>query len=142
MIFQLIEALMVTLIVLIVVAVLIFLIGVFVTKWYAGRKGWDETFKTALIVNLVWFVLGIIISLIFSFAMPGLQSWIIDIIELIINIIIGAIVVMKIYNKEFGESLLFVIVIQIILFIIAIILGFILGFIIAMIILGSFTLGF
>lgn len=126
MILQL-EALVVTAIItLLLLGVIMFLIGVALTKWLAGSKGWNDSFKTALIINLLWFVLNLLIGLIFSFALPT-QTLIAQIITLIINIILGAVIVSKIYEKEFGESLVFVLIIQIILFIIGIIVGLILA---------------
>ena len=113
-----------------------FLIGVVITRLWARKKDWDDCFKTTLIVNLLWFVVSLIVSLVFAFGLSG-YDWLSSLISLIINLIIGAIIVSKLYDKEFGESLIFVIVIQIILFIIGLILGFILGFILALIIIGS-----
>ncbi len=117
--------------------VIMFLIGVAVTKWLAGRRGWDDSFKTALIVNLLWFVVSLIIKIceIMNFIFPS-SSWIGSVVILIINIILGLIIVSKVYEKELRESLVFVIIIQIILFIIASIVG--LGFILAFALVGLF----
>ncbi len=112
----------------ILIPVIMFLIGVAITKRLAGKKRWNDSFKTTLIVNLLWFVISFIISLIFSLVLPS-AGWIGSIVVLIITIILGSIIASKVYEKEFGESLIFVIIIQVILFILTILIGIILGFI-------------
>jgi hypothetical protein len=129
MLFQLDAAIITSIVTVIIVAIIIFLVGVKVTQWYAGKRGWDTSFRTAMIVNLIWLALDIVLGIVLP------QAWNpFGIVELVISILIGALVVMQIYSKEFGESIIFVIIIQLILFVIGIILVLILGAIIAIII--------
>lgn len=107
----------------IIIIVINFLIGVVVTRWWASKKEWDDPLKTALIINGIWFIIGLIFNIALSFV---LTAYITSIIVIIIDILLGAVVVSKFYKKKFGKSLIFVIVIQIILFIISSIVIFIL----------------
>jgi hypothetical protein len=109
---------------------LIFLLGVIITRWLAERKGFEDIYKPAIKVNLVWFAIGISIGIVTTFVIPE-ADWLSSLIGGIINIIVGIFLVKKIYRKESGESLVFVIEVQIILLILALILGFIFAFIIA-----------
>ncbi|MHA1508751.1 MAG: hypothetical protein ACTSO6_08620 [Promethearchaeota archaeon] len=118
----------------IILAIILLAIGVYVTRWYARKKEWDDSSSTAFIVNIIWLISGIPISALFTF-MFGV-GFLIDLFELVIAIIIGTIVVKYVYKKEFGESFVFVIVIQIILFLIGLLIGVILGAIFAVILLG------
>ncbi len=133
MIFQIGDILLAGLILDFVLWILIFLLGVLATRRYAEKKSWDDTLKTALEVNLVWFLIGISIGILTTFIMPE-ADWLSSILGGILNIIIGVIIVKKFYDKEFNESLKFVIIIQLILLLIAIILGYVLAALIAMII--------
>ncbi|MBD3338962.1 MAG: hypothetical protein GF353_07630 [Candidatus Lokiarchaeota archaeon] len=96
------------------------------TKWWAGKKGWSTDLKPALILNLFWLVINILLG-----------GFFFGIIALIINIIVGGFLASKLYNKEFGESIVFVIVVLIILFIIWIIIFIIISAIVIVAILGS-----
>lgn len=109
----------------IIASIIIFIIGVIVTKWWAGRKDWSTEWKPALILNLFWLVINIAL---------GWLLW--GIIALIINIIVGGWIATKLYEKELKESIIFVIVIIIILFIIWIILVLILTVVIVVTVLG------
>ncbi len=106
--------------------IIIAVIGIFLTRWYAKKKEWSDSLLTAFIVNLIWLLTNIPISLlvVFLFGANFLsEHWVtyflFGIVELVIAIIIGAIVVKIIYKKEFGESFVFVIVVKIVLFLIA-----------------------
>lgn len=117
------------------VTLLVFFIGVFVTKWYAKKKGWEESLKTALVVNAIWTVLFFVIGLISNvvFGEFGMTA---SIIILVVNSLVGAVIISKFYNKEFKESFMFTLVVQIILFLIALLLGFIFGITIGLVFIG------
>ncbi len=115
----------------IVLAIAMFIIGIFVTRWYARKKKWSDSLLTAFIVNLIWLLTNIPISMLVDFLFGA--NFLFGIVELVIAIIIGAIVVKIVYKKEFGESFVFVIVVQIVLFLIAILVGVVLGIIISII---------
>ncbi|MHA1466705.1 MAG: hypothetical protein ACTSP6_01335 [Promethearchaeota archaeon] len=123
------------LIIMSIIALLVFLIGVFVTKWYAKKKGWEASLKTAVVVNLVWTILFFLIGLIFNifFGEFGLTA---SIAILVINSLVGAVIVSKFYDKEFGESFMFTLVVQVILFLIALLLGFIFGITLGLVLIG------
>lgn len=111
----------------ITVSIIVFIIGMYTMRWYAKKKGWDDSIKTAFIVNIVLLILNIPINLLFYFQFG--DNLITGVISLVINIIIGVMAVMILYKKKFRDSFLFVFVIQLILFTITPILSFIKGFI-------------
>jgi len=100
---------------------ILFLTGTYMMQKYAKSKTWDESYKLALKINLIWLasslVVGILISL---FAGDNI---LIDFLRFGINMVVGIIMVKKLYKKTPTESLSFVLMLQVILFIIAIILG-------------------
>lgn len=112
----------------IVIWIIIFLVGVFVTRWRARKKGWNEELKPALLLNLFWLIIGIVCNFI---PLVGF------IIALIINLFIGAYVASKLYEKEYGESLVFIIIVWIFLIIIWVILFLIIIVIVLAIVLGG-----
>ena len=114
-----------SIIIAIIASIIIFIIGVIVTRWWAGRKDWSKEWKPALILNLFWLVINIAL---------GWLWW--GIIALIVNIILGGWIATKLYEKELKESIIFVIVIIIILFVIFIILVLILTVAIVITVLG------
>ena len=116
----------------IALAIIMFIIGIFVTRWYARKKDWSNSLLTAFIVNIIWLITNFISSTLVELLFGA--NFLFGIVELVIAIIIGAIVVKIIYKKEFGESFVFVIVIQILLFLIAILIGIVLGIIIGFIV--------
>jgi hypothetical protein len=112
----------------IVIWIIIFLVGVVVTRWRARKKGWNAELKPALLLNLFWLIIGILCNFI---PLVGF------IIALIIDLFIGAIVAGKLYDKKYGESLVFIIIVWIFLIIIWIILTIILVVIILAVVLGT-----
>jgi len=109
----------------IIAGIILFIIGVIVTRWWAGRKEWSKDWRNALLLNLFWLVINIAL---------GWFWW--GIIALIINIIVGGWIASKLYEKELKESLIFVLVVIIILFVIWIILVLILTIVIVVTVLG------
>jgi hypothetical protein len=110
----------------VIVAIIVFFIGVFITKWWAGRKGWDDSLKPALILNLFWLVINIALG------------WLLyGIIALIINIIVGGLIAAKLYKKENGESIIFCLVVLIIIFIFWIIITIIIVAILVVVMIGA-----
>jgi len=115
----------------ITVSIIIFITGIYTMKWYAKKKRWDGSIKTAVIVNIILLILNIPINILLYFIFG--DNLITNVISLVINITFGIMVVMKLYKKKFWDSFLFNIVIQLILFPIILILSFIIGFIIFLI---------
>ncbi len=79
------------------------MIGTLITKWWAGRKNWNDSFFIALAVNFLLFIIILIISFLFASFLIG--SW----IGFIIDCILGGFIVSKLYKLEFIESLSFTI---------------------------------
>ncbi|TFG07099.1 MAG: hypothetical protein EU539_05940 [Promethearchaeota archaeon] len=101
-------------------AFIVFIPGLLITLLWAKKKDWEGGIKPALILNVVWLIVNVIIGW-FSFL----------VIALVINIIIGGFLASKLYDKELGESFSFCLVVFIIIFVIWIILVLIIGFILA-----------
>ena len=115
----------------ILIWIILFIVGILVTKWRARKKGWNEEWKPAIILNLFWLVVGIVCVFIpYGF-----------IVSLIICLFVGAIVASKLYEKEYGESLVFIIIVWIFLIIIYIILIVILLVIVVAVIIGAGAAG-
>jgi len=113
---------------------ILFIAGTFMMQRYAKSKTWDDSYKLALVINLIWLVSSLFVGI--SISIFAGDNALIDIIRFGINTVVGIIVVMKLYKKTSGESIHFVLVLQIILFIIAIIFGYIFNGIIALVVLG------
>jgi len=115
-------------------SVILFIAGTFMTQMYAKSKNWDESYKLALVTNLIWLILNLSISIPINIILG--DEGFIDLIRFGVNVVVGVIVVMKLYKKTVGESIYIVLMLQIISFIIAIILGYIFNGIIAFVVLG------
>ncbi len=115
----------------VLIALIILLIGTYFMRWYARKKDWGGSLKTAFVVNLLWFVIDLSLGTYFLFAVG--ESLLVDAIRIIINIILGTILVMILYKRKVGESLILVIVVSIVLFLLGFVLGFVFGVILAFI---------
>jgi polar amino acid transport system permease protein len=115
----------------IIVIIIIFFIGTYSMKWYAKKKRWADSIKTAIKINIILLIISSPISLLIFFIFSDILG--IYVISLVVNIIVGTILIMKFYKKKFKYSILFDIVIQLIIFPITIILGLIFGFILNLI---------
>ena len=79
------------------------MIGTLITKWWAGRKNWNDSFFIALSVNFLLFIIILIILVLFADFLIG------SLIGFIIDCILGGFIVSKLYKLEFIESLSFTI---------------------------------
>ncbi len=133
----------------VIISIIIFIIGIFLMRWYARKKEksltreihiekitqvWDKSLKTAVIVNLIWLVIDILIIILFNFLYT--DQIFIDLINVLINIFAGTIIVMRIYKLILRESFLFAAIVQLILFIFTLILSFLIT-----LLLGFFSAG-
>jgi len=124
--------------------IVIFLIGIYVMRWYAKKKSthytkvWDSSLKTAIIVNLAWLIISIPWSLTFHFMF--IENIFIELILSGINILVGFIIVIILYEKEVRDSFLFVVVIQLIILITSLALGFLIEIIKMFIISGNYEI--
>ncbi len=125
------RALVIGIVIALTVSITVFIIGMFTMRWYAKKKRWDNSIKTAFKVNVLLLIINIPANLLFYFYFG--DNFVTDIISLVINLIIGVMIVMLVYKKKFWDSFLFVFVIQLILFPITLILGFIIGFLLFLI---------
>ena len=113
------------------VSLILFAVGTYMTQKYAKSKTWDDSFKLALKINLIWLISSLSIGIPVSI-LAG-DTVLIDMLRFGINMVVGVILVMKLYKKTLGESIAFVLLIQIILYIAAILLGHLFNGIIAFI---------
>ena len=107
------------------------LVGTYFMRWYARKKDWGGSLKTAFVINLIWVVIDLSLGTYFLFAVG--DSLLVDAIRIINNIILGTILVMVLYKRKLGESLILVIVVSIILFLLGFVLGLLFGVILAFI---------
>ena len=116
------------------VSVIMFFIGILITKWRAAMKNLDNTYRPALILNLFWLGVNITIYTIFSFFPYGI--YLAFLISIGINIFLGSYLASSLYKKEYKDSLAFVSVILFFLFFIGLIVGLIVMVITSLIAVG------
>jgi len=114
-------------------SLVLFIAGTFMTQKYAKSKNWDESYKIALEINLIWLISSLAVSIPISIFLG--DEGFTDMIRFGVNMVLGIIVVRKLYKKTPIESFQLVLILQIILFIIAIIVGYIFNGIIAFVVL-------
>jgi oligopeptide/dipeptide ABC transporter ATP-binding protein len=90
-----------------IISLILFIYGIFFIRWYAKRRGWDESFGTAFIVSLLWFVINISLEIFFLYFFDNSIGFVP--LRIIPEIMIVSLVVSKYYNKKYLESLNFVI---------------------------------
>jgi polar amino acid transport system permease protein len=118
----------------IVFSIIIFVINIFVMRWYAQKKkknyqkDWDTSLKIAFKVNVIFLLIDfpIVIAFNFLFTEILILNLVIQFyIYLIINLFIGTFGVTKFYQKKIGEAFDFIVIVQLIIFLIAIVLVFV-----------------
>ena len=100
---------------------ILFAVGTYTMQMYAKSKTWDDSFKLALKINLIWLAVSLIVGI--SISLLAGDSVVLDFLRFGINMVVGIIMVKKHYKKTSMEALQCVFLIQIILYIIAIIFG-------------------
>jgi len=100
---------------------ILFAVGTYTMQMYAKSKSWDDSFKLAIKINLIWLASSLVVG--FSISLLAGDTILIDFIRIGVNMVVGIILVKKLYKKTLLESMSFVLVIQIVLYIIAIIFG-------------------
>jgi peptide/nickel transport system ATP-binding protein/oligopeptide transport system ATP-binding protein len=100
---------------------LLFLVGLFYIRWHINLNRWDKPFFTALIINITWFVIGMVAGLTI-YSLIG-QNLFTDLLIICINTIIGFCILI-IYKNERLRSLEIVGLTQICLFITTIFINF------------------
>ncbi|MBY8988034.1 MAG: amino acid ABC transporter permease [Candidatus Lokiarchaeota archaeon] len=121
----------------IVNSILIFLISIYIIRWYSRKKNvpsikqWDISFNKNIKVSLVWLIINISIAISFSLFIKNIRIYFLTqvCVYILSDIFIGTFIVRNIYKIKLAESFKFVFVIQLILFGISFILGYILAII-------------
>ncbi len=110
----------------VVILIIILILRALYTNWLATKLKWESSFRRAFLVNLVWIILLVVISLIVIFISSplfielGLTMDEIALIYLmvgflifIINVLIGIFIVHYFYEKEYWGSLVVTIIVVI-----------------------------
>ena len=110
----------------IVILIIILILRALYTNWLATKLKWESSFRRAFLVNLVWIIFLVVISLIVIFiASPlfielgltmdeiALVYLMIGFISFTINVIIGIFIVHYFYEKEYWGSLVVTIIVVI-----------------------------
>lgn len=121
----------------ILVSLVMFSIGILVTRWWTVFKNWNDSIKKAGILNLLWLIVNIVFYSIFNFVQNGI--FLALVISLLIHLFLGSLLAVYLYDKGYKESLVFIATILLYLFIIGIFVGFIALIIISLIFAGLVT---
>ena len=99
--------------------VILFLIGIFLVRWYAREKQWSPSLLKALITQIPWLVIQLLSVLIIVFLVNRnmINNLLFIFSQIIVISLIGMIIVRMVYGKKLLTSLVFMIVIQVILFV-------------------------
>jgi len=109
----------------IIVSILIFFCAIVFTRWYARRKVYDSSIRSAIQVSVIWLITDIALKFLILFILG--PNMIFDAIRVVIEVFVIAVVVMKIYNKDLPDNLiiikkalLFAAIVQVLLYIVTI----------------------
>ena len=109
----------------IIVSILIFFCAIVFTRWYARRKVYDSSIRSAIQVSVIWLITDIALKFLILFILG--PNMIFDAIRVVIEVFVIAVVVMKIYNKDLSDNLiiikkalLFAAIVQVLLYIVTI----------------------
>ena len=110
----------------IVILIMVLILRALYTNWLATKLKWESSFRRAFLVNLVWIILLVVMSLLIIFIAPplfigltltideiNLIYLIISFLIFIINVIIGIFIVHFFYEKEYWGSLVVAIIVVI-----------------------------
>jgi oligopeptide/dipeptide ABC transporter ATP-binding protein len=97
----------------VIIAIILFVLGIFLVDKYARVKDWETSLTKALIINIPWLIVNLALGLVYLF-LAG-TNIIID-FNILTFIIFGINPVMRFYKKGLKDSFLFALVIQIILY--------------------------
>lgn len=116
-------------------SILIFLISIYIIRWYSKKKNipsirvWDISFNKNIKLSLIWLMINISIAISLSLFINNILIYFLTqiCVYILIDIFIGSIIVRKLYKENLAESFKFVFSIQLILLGLSILLGFILA---------------
>jgi len=98
--------------------IILYVIGTFITKWYAKKKRWSPSLIKAFIAHLPWLLISLEFSILILFFPVNVNlSFLIPYIKITIISLVGMIVVSRIYERDLGVAVVFIVLIQIILFV-------------------------
>jgi len=112
-------------------SIILFLVGIFFIRWYARKKEWDASSRTAFRVSLLWFVINIPFEFFFLYFLGN--NIIFDPLRIAVEIIIISLVVATYYDKKYSESLMFLIIVQALLYLVGFIFNQLIGVLTTMI---------
>ena len=98
--------------------IILYVIGTFITRWYAKEKRWASSLIKELIVQLPWLVISLLSILALFFPVNEIFFIFLPFIKIVIISLVGMIVVSRIYEEGLGVAALCAFLIQIILFVI------------------------
>jgi len=110
---------MVEIILLVFTEIILFLVGLFYLRWHINLNRWDKPFFSALIINITWLIINIVLGLIFSSLIGDLSLIIIvnpvtgfsillsisDLLIMCIDLFVGFIILISIYKAKWLRSL-------------------------------------
>ena len=111
-----------------------FILGALITRWWAIKYGWDDSYKSSIHFNSFWLIIDLLFSITFMTIVNGF--FIAVICAFIINILIGTLIASKIYEQKYKKSLIFISFILIVLLLFYFIVYLILIVILAIILLS------
>lgn len=106
------------------ISIFVFISGIYLVRWYAKRKNWDPSTRTALMVSLLWFILNISFELIILYFLGNNQIF--DILRITIEVLLLTLIISTFYNKDSTEALFSSAITQGFFYIIATIIGLLL----------------
>lgn len=103
----------------IISSIILFIVGIYITRWLSSKKGFDTSLRKTFIINLIWFIINLPFGIFFVNLFGNILLN--DLLIVVIDIFVGSVIVTKLYNKEFKQSLNFVFRVGIITFFLGII---------------------
>ncbi|MFX0140373.1 MAG: ABC transporter ATP-binding protein [Candidatus Hodarchaeota archaeon] len=116
--------------ILVITQIFLFLVGLFYIRWHINLNRWDKPFFSALIINITWFIIGIVLRFIISSFIDDLLIVIVnpviglgilvsisDVLIIFFNFFVGLIILISIYKNKFLRSLEIIGLAQISLFV-------------------------
>ena len=113
----------------VIISILVFFCAIVFSRWYARKKSYNPSTRTAIQVSVIWLIINISLNF---FIMPILGLSIVsDAIRVVIEIFVFSFVAMKIYNKPspgtlpdnliiIKDAILFAAIVQILLYVVTI----------------------
>ena len=111
----------------VLLAIIMFILGILLTSWRAKKFDYDTSIKPNLILNAFWALIIILLFFILSWN-PTFYANLV--FKFLVDLFIGALIVSLVYHESYSEALRFLIVLVIILLVLYIVIAVILVIII------------